>query len=148
MAPFDSCVIDIAAFFDCRVWSEYGPEAALRYIFFGLRGDVAAATVFTTGDVARDTADLSTQLLAKYTIDITGGSRRITRDDSLAEEMVAAGLASMDDAMASPQAHVITRRLGAGSSIASRPTRKRSSPSRARSRARSSTRSRSSSLRW
>ncbi len=26
------------------------------------------------------------------TIDITGGSRRITRDDSLAEEMVAAGL--------------------------------------------------------
>ena len=47
------------------------------------------------------------------TIDITGGSRRITRDDSLAEEMVAAGLASMDDAMASPQAHVITRWLGA-----------------------------------
>jgi len=47
------------------------------------------------------------------TIDITGGSRRITRDDSLAEEMVTAGLASMDDAMASPQAHVITRWLGA-----------------------------------
>jgi serine/threonine protein phosphatase PrpC len=47
------------------------------------------------------------------TIDITGGSRRITRDDSLAEEMVAAGLASMEDAMASPQAHVITRWLGA-----------------------------------
>jgi serine/threonine protein phosphatase PrpC len=47
------------------------------------------------------------------TIDITGGSRRITRDDSLAEEMVAAGLATMDDAMASPQAHVITRWLGA-----------------------------------
>ena len=47
------------------------------------------------------------------TLDITGGSRRITRDDSLAEEMVAAGLASMDEAMASPQAHVITRWLGA-----------------------------------
>jgi serine/threonine protein phosphatase PrpC len=47
------------------------------------------------------------------TIDITGGSRRITRDDSLAEEIVAAGLASMDEAMASPQAHVITRWLGA-----------------------------------
>jgi serine/threonine protein phosphatase PrpC len=47
------------------------------------------------------------------TIDITLGSKRITRDDSLAEEIVAAGLASMDEAMASPQAHVITRWLGA-----------------------------------
>jgi serine/threonine protein phosphatase PrpC len=47
------------------------------------------------------------------TIDITAGSRRLTRDDSLAEEIVAAGLASMDEAMASPQAHVITRWLGA-----------------------------------
>ena len=47
------------------------------------------------------------------TLDITGGSRRVTRDDSLAEEIVAAGLATMDEAMASPQAHVITRWLGA-----------------------------------
>jgi serine/threonine protein phosphatase PrpC len=47
------------------------------------------------------------------TVDITGGSKRVTRDDSLAEEIVAAGLASMDEAMASPQAHVITRWLGA-----------------------------------
>jgi len=47
------------------------------------------------------------------TIDISAGSRRVTRDDSLAEEIVAAGLASMDEAMASPQAHVITRWLGA-----------------------------------
>jgi serine/threonine protein phosphatase PrpC len=47
------------------------------------------------------------------TMDITGGSRRVTRDDSLAEEIVAAGLATMDEAMASPQAHVITRWLGA-----------------------------------
>lgn len=38
---------------------------------------------------------------------------RLTRDDSLAEEVVAAGLASMEEAMASPQAHVITRWLGA-----------------------------------
>ena len=37
----------------------------------------------------------------------------MTRDDSLAEEIVAAGLATMDEAMASPQAHVITRWLGA-----------------------------------
>jgi serine/threonine protein phosphatase PrpC len=47
------------------------------------------------------------------TMDITGGSLRVTRDDSLAEEIVAAGLATMEEAMASPQAHVITRWLGA-----------------------------------
>jgi serine/threonine protein phosphatase PrpC len=47
------------------------------------------------------------------TIDITAGSQRVTRDDSLAEEIVAAGLATMEEAMASPQAHVITRWLGA-----------------------------------
>jgi serine/threonine protein phosphatase PrpC len=47
------------------------------------------------------------------TVDITGGSHRVTRDDSLAEEIVAAGLATMEEAMASPQAHVITRWLGA-----------------------------------
>jgi serine/threonine protein phosphatase PrpC len=38
---------------------------------------------------------------------------RLTRDDSLAEDIVAAGLASVEEAMASPQAHVITRWLGA-----------------------------------
>jgi serine/threonine protein phosphatase PrpC len=47
------------------------------------------------------------------TIDISAGARRVTRDDSLAEEIVAAGLATMDEAMASPQAHVLTRWLGA-----------------------------------
>ena len=41
------------------------------------------------------------------------GSRCLTTDDSLAEELVAAGLATVDEAMASPQAHVITRWLGA-----------------------------------
>jgi hypothetical protein len=33
----------IAAFFDCRVWVEQMSGRALRYVFFGLRGDVAAA---------------------------------------------------------------------------------------------------------
>jgi serine/threonine protein phosphatase PrpC len=41
------------------------------------------------------------------------GSRCLTTDDSLAEELVAAGRATLDEAMASPQAHVITRWLGA-----------------------------------
>lgn len=43
IAPIDSCVPAIAAFFDCRVWAERAQGTALRYIFFGLRGDVAAA---------------------------------------------------------------------------------------------------------
>jgi len=41
------------------------------------------------------------------------GSRLLTRDDSIAEELVASRLASVAEAMASPQAHVITRWLGA-----------------------------------
>jgi serine/threonine protein phosphatase PrpC len=40
-------------------------------------------------------------------------ARRLTRDDSLAEELVAQGELTETEAMASPQAHVITRWLGA-----------------------------------
>jgi serine/threonine protein phosphatase PrpC len=40
-------------------------------------------------------------------------SRCLTRDDSLAAELVLTGLMSEDEAMASPQAHVITQWLGA-----------------------------------
>jgi serine/threonine protein phosphatase PrpC len=41
------------------------------------------------------------------------GSARLTTDDSLAGEMVEAGLLTEEAALASPQAHVITRWLGA-----------------------------------
>jgi serine/threonine protein phosphatase PrpC len=41
------------------------------------------------------------------------GARRLTADDSLAQEMIATGLLAEAEAMASPQAHVITRWLGA-----------------------------------
>jgi serine/threonine protein phosphatase PrpC len=40
-------------------------------------------------------------------------ARLLTRDDSMAEEMVAAGLLSPDQALASPHAHVVTRWIGA-----------------------------------
>jgi hypothetical protein len=43
LAPIDSCIPAVAAFFDCRVWVEQAKGATLRYVFFGLRGDVAAA---------------------------------------------------------------------------------------------------------
>jgi serine/threonine protein phosphatase PrpC len=41
------------------------------------------------------------------------GSRQLTRDDSLAEEMVAAGLLAAADVLSAPQAHVVTRWVGA-----------------------------------
>jgi serine/threonine protein phosphatase PrpC len=40
-------------------------------------------------------------------------AQQLTRDDSMAEEMVAAGLLTEDDALASPQGHVVTRWVGA-----------------------------------
>jgi hypothetical protein len=43
MGPIDDCIPAIAAFFDCRAWSERTRGMPLRYVFFGLRGDVAAA---------------------------------------------------------------------------------------------------------
>ena len=43
-------------------------------------------------------------------------SKRLTTDDSLAGEMVAAGLVSEDDAMALPGAHVVTGWIGADAS--------------------------------
>ena len=41
------------------------------------------------------------------------GARQLTRDDSMAEELTADGSLSASEALASPQAHVITRWLGA-----------------------------------
>ncbi len=41
--PLDDCVPATAAFFDCRVWGEKAPDGTLRYVFFGLPADVAAA---------------------------------------------------------------------------------------------------------
>ena len=48
-----------------------------------------------------------------YWLATESDSKRLTRDDSLAEEMVAQGELTEAQAMASPQAHVITRWLGA-----------------------------------
>jgi hypothetical protein len=43
LGPIDSCVPVIGEFFDCRVWLEHAGSQALRYVFFGLRADVAAS---------------------------------------------------------------------------------------------------------
>ena len=46
-------------------------------------------------------------------------AQRLTRDDSLAEEMVAAGLLPEEEALSSPHAHVVTRWVGADAGEAS-----------------------------
>ncbi len=43
VGPVDDCVPAIAAFFDCRAWGEKSASGTLRYVFFGLPADVAAA---------------------------------------------------------------------------------------------------------
>jgi hypothetical protein len=67
--PIDHTVPYIAAFFDCRCWSEKREDQALRHIFFGLPADVEAARylyelvemtfetetlAFKNGDIYRD----------------------------------------------------------------------------------------------
>ena len=41
--PLDDCVPSIAHFCDCKTWSETARDGSLRYVFFGLPGDVAGA---------------------------------------------------------------------------------------------------------
>ena len=41
--PIDSCIPTVAAFCDCRVWSEQAADGEIRYVFFGLPADVAGA---------------------------------------------------------------------------------------------------------
>jgi hypothetical protein len=42
-APIDECVTAVAAFCDCRVWYEKTASGVIRFVFFGLPADVAAA---------------------------------------------------------------------------------------------------------
>jgi serine/threonine protein phosphatase PrpC len=79
-----------------------GPEGAPAATYASAVVDGAGVTVCWLGDsrVYWLAADVS-------------GSRCLTTDDSLAEELVEAGRATVAEAMASPQAHVITRWLGA-----------------------------------
>jgi hypothetical protein len=45
--PLDSCVGAVADFCDCRVWREKSATGEFRYVFFGLRSDVAVAHYLT-----------------------------------------------------------------------------------------------------
>ena len=45
--PIDGCVGAVAHFCDCRVWREKNQTGEARYVFFGLRSDVAVAHYLT-----------------------------------------------------------------------------------------------------
>ena len=45
--PLDDCIGAIANFCDCRVWREKNPAGEARYVFFGLRSDIAVAHYLT-----------------------------------------------------------------------------------------------------
>src|ERR1700693_6351670 len=45
--PLDGCIGAVAEFCDCRVWREKNATGAFRYVFFGLRSDVAVAHYLT-----------------------------------------------------------------------------------------------------
>ena len=44
IGPYDECGPAVAAYFDCRFWFETDADGRLRHVFFGLPGDVQAAT--------------------------------------------------------------------------------------------------------
>jgi serine/threonine protein phosphatase PrpC len=76
-----------------------GDAPSATYISAVIRGD--AVTVCWLGDSRA------------YWLSAGPGPVRLSTDDSLAEEMVARGVLAEEEALASPQAHVITRWLGA-----------------------------------
>ena len=41
--PIDDCIGTVAAFFECKVWAETNHDGTIRYIFFGMPGDVQAS---------------------------------------------------------------------------------------------------------
>jgi serine/threonine protein phosphatase PrpC len=118
-----------------------GARAAIRVLLTGVRTgedpeDLSMAAAHAAGHALTPLADPAGSPAATYTAAIVSpdavtvswlGDSRVywlssaepadseclTKDDSLAEEIVAAGLATMEQAMEMPQAHVITRWLGA-----------------------------------
>ena len=76
-APVDSCMPPIAAFCDCRVWSEEGYDGVLCYVFFGLKTDVEAARFLR--DLIEVTFDTESTTFRRGEIyqALRGGDRRM-----------------------------------------------------------------------
>ena len=79
VGPVDDCVPTVAAFFDCRVWGEKAPSGRLRYVFFGLPADVAAARyLYDLVEQAFETETARFRAGSSYTNAPTGVRRTLT----------------------------------------------------------------------
>lgn len=74
--PIDDCMGMIALFFDCRVWAEHAPDGTLRYIFFGLPGDVQASVYLHDLIVLAFEAETATFQAGDFYNDTVSGQRR------------------------------------------------------------------------
>lgn len=74
--PIDDCMGTIAVFFDCRVWSETSESGALRYMFFGLPGDVQAAVYLHDLVALAFVTETATFQVGKFYESLSSGDRR------------------------------------------------------------------------
>jgi hypothetical protein len=76
IGPIDDCVAAIAAFFDCRTWSERSTSVPIRHVFFGLRVDVEAAHyLYDLIDLAFS-AETDTFIRGTFYRELVSGERR------------------------------------------------------------------------
>jgi hypothetical protein len=76
-APIDSCMEPIAAFCDCRVWTQEESDGGLSIVYFGLKADVEAARFLH--DLIAETFDTETAAFRRGEIyqSLGGGDRRL-----------------------------------------------------------------------
>ncbi len=78
-SPIDQCVPAIGSFFDCRYWGEKDVSGGLRWIFFGLPVDVAAARyLYDLVVIAFDTETSNFRAGPTYEAMPTGSRRTAT----------------------------------------------------------------------
>jgi len=75
-SPIDTCVQPVAAFCDCRAWSEKTASGDFRYVFFGLKADVEAARFLH--ELIESTFETETTIFRESVIyqALQGGERR------------------------------------------------------------------------
>jgi serine/threonine protein phosphatase PrpC len=117
-AAVQTLATDAQAGIDSAESAEQAVAAARQAVddLAGSAGETPAAT-YVSAVLAGDTFTLCWMGDSRaYWLDATPdpAAQVLTRDDSLAEEMVAQGLLHESEALESPQAHVVTRWIGVG----------------------------------
>ena len=117
-AAVQTLATDAQAGIDAAESAEQAVAAARQAVddLAGAAGETPAAT-YVSAVLAGDTFTLCWMGDSRaYWLDATPdpAAQVLTRDDSLAEEMVAQGLLHESEALESPQAHVVTRWIGVG----------------------------------